>query len=147
MGARSKLTLDSLDLTLIAELEQNAHQTVSDLARKLDARRHSIDRKLRRLLDDRIIRIVAIPDPLALGYRTLASVGITSLPSAVNSVVQELKECKAVYHITITTGRYDIHAWALFEHPEGLSLFVRDSNSGLWVWPMMDMIFSRLEKP
>ena len=120
MGARSNIALDSLDMMLIAELERNAHQTVSDLAKKLDARRHRVDRKLRRLLDEHIIRIIALPDPLALGYRTLAFVGINSVPSAVDSVVQELKNDKAVYHIIITTGRYDIHTWALFERPEAL---------------------------
>ncbi len=129
MSERSSIALDSLDQALIAEMEHNAHQTVSDLSRKLDLQRHNIDRRLQKLLDDRIIRIVAAHNPLALGFTTLAFMGINTFPSAVNSVAQELGCHREIHYLTITTGRYDIHAWGMFRRQEELSGFVRDELS------------------
>ncbi len=117
--------LDDLDLALITKLEIDANQSVSELAKKLFTNRHTIDRKLQRLLDEHIIRIVAMPDPLALGFKTQAWIGINTLPSEVNSVAREIGRFRAVRHVHINAGRYDVHVWTVFEKPEDLSNFVR----------------------
>ncbi len=119
------LGLDDLDLALIAELESDANKSISELAKRLFTNRHTIDRKLQRLLDEQIIRIVALPDPLALGFKTQAWIGINTLPSEVNSVAREIGRFRAVRHVHINAGRYDVHAWTVFEKPEDLSNFVR----------------------
>ena len=117
--------LDDLDLALIAELEIDANQSVSGLVKRLFTNRHTIDRKLQRLIDEQIIRIVALVDPLALGFKTQAWIGINTLPSEVDSVAKEIGRFRAVRHVHINAGRYDVHAWTVFEQPEDLSNFVR----------------------
>ncbi len=118
--------LDEFDMALIAELEINARQTISELAGKIGLERHAVDKKLKRLLDERVIRIVAFPDPLALGYNTQAWICVNTLPSEVNTVAKELGRLTSVRHVHINAGRYDIHLWAVFKRPEDLSGFVRN---------------------
>ena len=123
--------LDDLDLSLIAELETDATKSISELAKRLFTNRHTIERRLQRLLDEQIIRIVAVPDPLALGYKTQAWIGINTLPSEVNAVAEEIGHFRAVRHVHINAGRYDVHAWTVFERPEDLSNFVRNDLAAI----------------
>lgn len=119
------MRLDSLDTALIAELEVDAWQTVTSLAAKLGTSRATVRTRLERLLDQEVIRIMPIADPLALGYKTRASVGINSVPSQVDAVANELASHPRIHHVAIFGGRYDIMAWAILEGPEQLSDFVR----------------------
>ncbi len=118
--------LDKLDITLITELEKNARQTMSELAKKIDTDRHTVNRKLKKLLGNRIIRIVAVPDPLALGFKTIAWIGINAQPDKVDSVAEKIGHLPPVRHIHINAGRYNIHILAVCQGPEELSNFVRD---------------------
>lgn len=117
--------LDVMDLKLMRELRNDARQTHNELAARLGTSPTTVRRRLQRLLDDGIIRIVAVADPLALGYTLLASVGINVHPKKVDAVADQLAAFPEVHHVLINTGRYDIIVSADFRQPEELSNFVR----------------------
>jgi Lrp/AsnC family transcriptional regulator for asnA, asnC and gidA len=124
MTSHSTTQLNDLDMKLIQELETNARQTAVELAKKLRIDRHSVRAKLQRLLDDRIIRIMPIVDPLALGHLTRVSLAINTLPSEVDTVANAFASHKRVHHVAIYTGRYNLLVWAVLENPEDLTDFV-----------------------
>lgn len=123
--------LDGLDLMLIRELEINARQTSVSLAKKLRISRPTIRGKLKRLIDDRIIKILPIADPLAMGFKTRVNLGFNTLPSEVDSVANALASHKDIHHVAIFTGRYDVMAWAVLENSEGLPDFVMKDLAGI----------------
>jgi DNA-binding Lrp family transcriptional regulator len=118
--------LDSLDLGLIGELRTNALQTLSELASKLGTSTSTIRRKLKRLLEQRILRVVAVADPAVLGYNTRATIGIKVQPHRVDAVAQELASFGNVQHILINTGNFDLIVSTDFRGPNELSRFVRE---------------------
>jgi Lrp/AsnC family transcriptional regulator for asnA, asnC and gidA len=118
------MKLDDLDIMLIRELEMNARQTAVDLAIKLSISRPTVKAKIKKLLDQQVIEIVPIVDPLALGYRTRVNLGFNTLPSEVDAVAEALASCRDIHHVAIFTGRYDVMGWAVLESPEDLSGFV-----------------------
>jgi DNA-binding Lrp family transcriptional regulator len=95
-------------MILIRELEVNARQTVVDLSKKLCISRPTLKAKLHRLLDKRLIRIVALPDPALLGYNTRATIGINAQPHKVDAVAQKLASFQNVHHVVINTGNFDL---------------------------------------
>ncbi|MBM3132674.1 MAG: Lrp/AsnC family transcriptional regulator [Chloroflexi bacterium] len=117
--------LDDLDLMLIKELEIDGRQTNTDLAKKIGTSKATARRKLRRLLDENIIRVVAVANPPALGYKTVATMGINVRPGEVDAVAEKLAAYKNIHFVIISTGRYDIIAWVMFREPEDLSNFLR----------------------
>lgn len=125
MKGKAIQSLDELDLMLIKELEVDGRQTNTDLARKIGTSKATARRKLRRLLDEGIIRVVAVANPPALGYKTVATMGINVRPGEVDSVADKLASYKNVHFVIISTGRYDIIAWVMFQDPEDLSNFLR----------------------
>lgn len=117
--------LDDLDIRLIKELEMDGRQTNTDLAKKIGTSKATARRKLRRLLDENIIRVVAVANPPALGYKTVATMGINVRPGEVDAVADRLAGYKNVHFVIISTGRYDIIAWVMFQEAEDLSNFLR----------------------
>jgi Lrp/AsnC family transcriptional regulator for asnA, asnC and gidA len=117
--------LDELDLVLIRELENDGRQTNTDLAKKIGTSKATARRKLKKLLDGGIIKVVAVASPPALGYRTVATMGINVRPGDVDAVAEKLASYENVHFVIISTGRYDIIAWMMFQEPEDLSDFLR----------------------
>ena len=116
--------LDHLDLQIIKEMEVDGRQSISELARKLEVGRPVAARKLQRLLDEHIIRVVALSAPAALGYQTQVLTGINVQPGEVNDVAERLEALNSIHLVVTIAGRQDIFIWALFRDPSELSSFL-----------------------
>ncbi len=125
MKQNPRESLDDLDLVLIKELESDGRQTNTDLAKKIGTSKATARRKLKKLLDEGIIKVVAVANPPALGYQTVATMGINVRPGDVDNVAEKLASYSNVHFVIVSTGRYDIIAWMMFKEPEDLSNFLR----------------------
>lgn len=122
---QSPYAFDAVEMKIMGELNENPRQPHTELAKKLGIVRHTVRRKLRSLLDGGVIRIVTIPNPLVLGYRTRAGILIKVHPSRLDAVAERLAAHRRIQHVIISTGRYDIMAWAVFRDSKEMSDFVR----------------------
>ena len=116
--------LDELDLSLIKELDIGPRQSHQQLADKLPASRNTVRRRLKWLLDKRIITFVTLTSPPALGYRTHATMAITTQPGEADAVARKLSALANVSYLLTTTGRYDIIAAALFPDLDSMLNFL-----------------------
>ena len=117
--------MDALDLMIIRELQSDPQQPQADIAKKLGAGTTTVRRRLNRLLNEHIIRIVAIADPRALGYNVRAMIGIRVHPGKIDAVADKLASYANVHYALMTTGPYDLVAWAVFRDTDELSGFIR----------------------
>jgi Lrp/AsnC family transcriptional regulator for asnA, asnC and gidA len=127
MKDRQTVPLDELDLRLIAELERDGRQSVSELAGRLRLSWSTIADRLERLQQERVIRFLTLIDPLAIGHTKQVLVAINAPPSRIDSVARRLAEIREVYHVSIHTGRYDI--FASVSLPEAVDLWDFVSSS------------------
>ena len=124
MAQNSKVRLDQLDLAILREMETDGRQPLSDLAKKLGTSRANTSRKLKRLLDSKVTRIVAFTNPLVLGYRTNAMIGIKVSPREIHETAEKLTALHNVHLVIIAAGRHDILIWTMFQTPTDLSTFL-----------------------
>jgi Lrp/AsnC family transcriptional regulator for asnA, asnC and gidA len=120
-----KRNIDALDLMIIRELQTNSQQSQAIIAKKIGVGATTVRRRLNRLLDDRVIRIIAIADPRAFGYHIRAAIGIKISPDKIDSVADTLASYANVHYALITTGPYDLVVWTVFRDIEELSIFIR----------------------
>ena len=116
--------LDEHDLAIIRELQRDARQSVVALARAVGVHRNVVGAKLRRLADRGIMKAVAIPNPIALGYRVMVVICISVLPGYIDTASDQLKSLANIHSVTICTGRYDIMLWGFFRDQEELYNFI-----------------------
>ncbi len=126
-----QIEVDSLDVMMLKELEKDARQSISDLAKKMGTSRASASNRLQRLLDQQLTSIVAFTNPLILGYNFFTFIGIKVSPGEINAAADKLGAFGDIFMVAKTAGRYDIIVWAVFKSPLDLSAFLMGELAGI----------------
>jgi Lrp/AsnC family transcriptional regulator, regulator for asnA, asnC and gidA len=114
-----QVSLDHLDMAIIGTLQRDSRQTAADLAGKLNTSKPTILRRMKRLYDEGVIRVVTMVDPQALGYKLVVSTGLKVAPDRINDVAEAVGNHRNVHSVALCTGRYDVLAWMTFrDRPE-----------------------------
>lgn len=118
--------MDDLDRRVISLLERNGRASNARIAREVGVSEGTVRRRLKRLVQDRIINVVALPDPRKLGYESEALIGIQADPDKIDQVANRLAQLDHTRWVAVTTGTYDIFAWATLPNAEELGKFLRE---------------------
>ena len=118
--------MDELDRKIIKILEQNGRASNAKIARTVGVSEGTVRRRLNRLISDTIIRVVALPDPKALGYESEALIGVQVDPDKIDVVADSLAALNSTRWVAVTTGSFDMFAWVVLPDPERLGRFLRE---------------------
>jgi len=118
--------MDQLDRNIIAILEENGRASNARIARTVRVSEGTIRRRLKRLINDGIINVTAVPDPQKLGYQSEALIGVQVDPDKVNEVAASLTELENTRWVATTTGSFDVFTWVTLPNAEALGLFLRE---------------------
>ncbi len=119
------MLLDDIDLALIKELEKDARVSSDALAKSLDISSTTIRRRTRRLIQEDVIKIVAIPDLKKLGYSFIVGIQMELDQKKIENVTKELIKHPNVRSVWTITGRYNLTSMAVFKSTEEFSEFMR----------------------
>ena len=117
--------MDELDTKIIEILQRDGRASNAGIARKVGVSEGSVRRRLKRLVQDEYIQVVAIPDPAKMGYQSQALVGIQVEPDKIEQVAGDLSTLVEISWLAVTTGSFDIFAWATLPSAEALGIFLR----------------------
>jgi Lrp/AsnC family transcriptional regulator for asnA, asnC and gidA len=123
--------IDELDKRLIEELQQDGRAVFVDLAHKLGVSEGTIRKRVRRLVTDKVMRVVAVPNLPKLGCGFLAMMGIQVRVHELRKVADQLINNHHVCYVSFVTGRYDLMAIVMTESPEELSGFIEKEISAI----------------
>lgn len=118
--------MDRLDVKIVSRLQYDATSTNSAIARTVEVSEETVRRRLKRLMTEELIKIVAIPDARKLGYESQVLIGIQVDADKIDAVADSLGSMSEITWISVTTGSYDIFAWATLKSIDALSKFLRD---------------------
>ena len=82
-------------------------------------------RRLRRLVQDDVIKVIAVPNLEKLGYGTTALIGLQTGPGRSDAVGEAIAKMEESHYVAVTTGAYDVFVWAGLESAENLGDFLR----------------------
>ena len=117
--------MDELDRNIIQILQDNGRASNARIARDVGVSEGTVRRRLQSLLQDGIIKVVALPDPEVLGYNTEALVGIQVDPDKIDDVSRKLAVLKESSWVSVTTGSFDIFCWVTLPSSEDLGNFLK----------------------
>ena len=103
--------MDKLDSKIIELLQTDGRASNASIARHVGVSEGTVRRRLKRLVDEEYIQVVALPDAAKLGYESQALVGIQVEPDKVDKVADCLYELSEISWVAVTTGSYDVFAW------------------------------------
>ncbi len=117
--------MDDLDARIISLLQSDGRASNAGIARHVGVSEGTVRRRLKRLVTEEYIRVVALPDPAKMGYESEALIGVQVDPEKVDQVSDDLARLDEINWVAVTTGQYDIFAWATLTSPEALGIFLR----------------------
>jgi Lrp/AsnC family transcriptional regulator, leucine-responsive regulatory protein len=100
--------LDEIDHRIIAALKADGRATNQRIARSLKIAPATVGTRIRRLEQINAMRVVAVTDFAALGYKVLLAVGIEVQGRPAEAVCQDLAGLPEVFAAHLVTGARDI---------------------------------------
>jgi len=128
--ARSR-RVDDLDRRIIKILQADGRLSNTEIARTLEITETTVRKRIARLLDERLISIVAVPTPEASGMNLSAIIGISVELTAIHQLADAIRSYPEVRYVGMSAGRYDLMVEAFFTDQEHLLDFVTDKLGGL----------------
>ena len=102
--------IDKTDCDIIEMLQKDGRLSNTTIAKKLGVSEATVRARLNRLIDEEYIQIVAVGNPIKLGFDIVGMIRFEIDLSKVDSIIRELKKLKPIWFIVQTTGNTDIHA-------------------------------------
>jgi DNA-binding Lrp family transcriptional regulator len=117
-----------VDRDILARLGADGRTSLHAIAEQLDISEAQVRRRFNRMRDSGTVRVMAITNPMTLGFETIALTGINVGPGgSPEDVAERLSEVVQVSYIAMCAGRYDILAeFVCLTLPELQELLTRD---------------------
>jgi DNA-binding Lrp family transcriptional regulator len=117
--------MDELDFEIFEALQHNARLTSEELSKKLNIS-GTIRRRLRKLLKENTIRIVAIGDFSKLGLTLMMGIRMEVRVDKISKITQELSKYQEIQSLAITSGCYNISMLGIFSDNNAYQKFMQN---------------------
>ncbi len=118
--------MDTLDRQIIAALNKDGRAPNAQIAKQVEVSEGTVRRRLKKLTAEKAIDIVAVPDPQKMGYHSEVLIGMQVEPDKLEEVAARMASLKYTTLVSITTGTYDVFAWATLPNSYALGEFIRE---------------------
>ena len=118
--------LDAPNRAIIEALQRDGRQPYGAIAEAVGLSEAAVRRRVQRLRESGIMQIVAVTDPLQLGFTRQAMIGI-NVEGDVRKVAEKLSGMQEVDYVVMCAGSFDLLAEIVCEDDEALLHVLNDS--------------------
>jgi Lrp/AsnC family transcriptional regulator for asnA, asnC and gidA len=118
--------LDAPNRAIIEALQRDGRQPYGAIAEEVGLSEAAVRRRVQRLRESGIMQIVAVTDPLQLGFTRQAMIGI-NVEGDVRTVAEKLSAMQEVDYVVMCAGSFDLLAEIVCEDDERLLQVLNDS--------------------
>ena len=93
-----------VDCEIINPLQKDGRISNTDIAKKMGISEGTVRTRLNRLIKNEIIQIVAVSNPIKLGFKIVGQIRIQIDSDKMDAIVKKLSQIKALWFIVKTTG-------------------------------------------
>ena len=106
---RAGAPLDDVAKAIIEQLQQDGRRSYAAIGKVVGLSEAAVRQRVQRLVDQGVKQVVAVTDPLQLGFSRQAMIGIKAT-GALEPVADALAALDEVDYVVITAGSFDILA-------------------------------------
>lgn len=118
-------SIDSIDEEIIRELQLDGRRPYTQLAKAVGLSEAAVRQRVQRMLDSGVMQVVAVTDPISLGLRRQAMVGIKA-EGDLRIIADRLAEFDEVVYVVLTAGPVDLLAEVVVAGDEALLHLLND---------------------
>ncbi|MBW4704967.1 Lrp/AsnC family transcriptional regulator [Micromonospora sp. RL09-050-HVF-A] len=105
----SHALLDDVAKQIIEQLQQDGRRPYATIGKAVGLSEAAVRQRVQRLLDAGVMQIVAVTDPLQLGFPRQAMIGLRT-DGDLEAVADRLAEFDEIDYVVITAGSFDLLA-------------------------------------
>lgn len=117
--SRRSAPLDDVSKAIIEQLQQDGRRPYARIGEAVGLSEAAVRQRVQRLIEGGVMQIVAVTDPLELGFAKQAMIGI-HVDGPIEPVADALAEMEEIEYVVITAGGFDILAEVVCESDEKL---------------------------
>jgi Lrp/AsnC family transcriptional regulator, regulator for asnA, asnC and gidA len=104
---RSRAQLDSVSKEIINQLQQDGRRSYSAIGKVVGLSEAAVRQRVQRLIESGVMQIVAVTDPLELGFARQAMIGIR-VKGPVRKTAELIAELDEVDYVVVISGPFDL---------------------------------------
>jgi len=117
--------LDDTSRKIIEQLQQDGRRSYAAISKAVGLSEAAVRQRVSRLLEAGVIQIVAVSDPMQVGFHRAAMIGIT-VTGDMAAVADQLGELAEVTYLVVTAGSFDILAEVVCTDDDALLRLVNE---------------------
>lgn len=118
--------LDAVDEQIIRHLQRDGRATNREIARRIGVSEGTVRNRIERLIQDHVIRIAAIVNPVKVGLHTTAVMSLQVEPAHLTDAAERLESARDLTYIGYATGTSDIICLGQFRDNDALFHFLTE---------------------
>jgi Lrp/AsnC family transcriptional regulator, regulator for asnA, asnC and gidA len=138
--------LDAVSKRIVEQLQQDGRRTYATIAKAVGLSEAAVRQRVQRLLDVGVMQIVAVTDPLRVGFQRQAMVGL-KVEGDLREVGRRLAAVDEVDYVVICAGSFDVIVEVVCEDDDHLLAILNERIRTIpGVMNTETFVYLRLEK-
>lgn len=111
--------LDEVNKLIVEQLQQDGRRSYAAIGKEVGLSEAAVRQRVQRLVESGVMQVVAVTDPLELGFARQAMIGIR-VTGPIEPVADRIAAVDEVDYLVITAGAYDLLAEVVAESDDAL---------------------------
>lgn len=111
--------LDDVSKAIIEQLQADGRRSYADIGKAVGLSEAAVRQRVQRLTEAGVMQIVAVTDPMQLGFTRQAMIGIRATGDT-RAIAEELATIPEIDYVVLTAGSFDLLAEVVCENDEQL---------------------------
>lgn len=138
--------LDDISKAIIEQLQADGRRSYAEIGKAVGLSEAAVRQRVQRLTESGVMQVVAVTDPMQLGFYRQAMVGIR-VSGDTTVVAERLARIPAVDYVVLTAGNFDILAEVVCENDADLIALLNKEIRGIpGVQSTETFVYLKLEK-
>ncbi|MBK5289078.1 MAG: Lrp/AsnC family transcriptional regulator [Acidimicrobiia bacterium] len=124
-GARPPITIDDTDKAIVEALQEDGRLPYTKLAAEVGLSEAAVRQRVQRLIESGVVQIVGVTDPMTLGFRRMAMIGL-KVEGDLRATADAIAEIPEVSYVVVVSGSFDLMMEVVCEDDEHLLALLND---------------------
>jgi Lrp/AsnC family transcriptional regulator for asnA, asnC and gidA len=111
--------LDAVSKAIVEQLQEDGRRSYAEIGKAVGLSEAAVRQRVQKLTDSGVMQVVAVTDPMQLGFYRQAMVGIR-VNGDTTSVAAEIAKLTAVDYVVLTAGSFDLLVEVVCENDDDL---------------------------
>ncbi|MBJ7323926.1 MULTISPECIES: Lrp/AsnC family transcriptional regulator [Nocardiaceae] len=119
MPDQSPIALDDVSKAIIEQLQEDGRRSYAAIGKAVGLSEAAVRQRVQRLTDSGVMQIVAVTDPVQVGFKRQAMIGIKCTGDSY-ALSEQLSAIDAIDYVVLTAGSFDVVVEVVCEDDEQL---------------------------